>query len=135
MLPKSRCPSRGTRCTCGSNQTFERSLLVLSLVHLVGYPSGYFRREKAAQYPEDRARSEHAAEILDRIAEELPAHEGGPLHRKLWEIYQGTDDNESLRFSEVLSRVSLDVGFRSGVGNAKEFLGQLIADLESEGIE
>ena len=101
----------------------------MTLIELLGFPNGHLRREKAKQYRED-ARNLFAADILDRIEAELPSFEGSKLHNRVEALSDAYGQDQGSEFSEIVSRVNLDVGFRSSAEDAKGFLEDVIERLQ-----
>jgi hypothetical protein len=58
-----------------------------------------WRREKAAEYPEDADRNLQAAQTLDRMAADVKKFQGSQWHWRLQGLFDGAPE----RFSEVLS--------------------------------
>ena len=102
-----------------------------SLDDLLSHPDGYFRRCKAEEFPDDQ-RNSNAAEIMDRIAAQLPTFEGSDLHEKVDRLVYAHGDNAdyTTKVVEAISQASLDVGFRSGVDDAKSYIEDVISRLE-----
>jgi hypothetical protein len=83
-----------------------------------------WRRRIAERFPADSRNSE-AAKILDRLAVDLDAHEGGPLHRKLAEHWEQRED-----FHEIVSEELRSLGFSSLPESAAELLQNIISHFD-----
>lgn len=98
-----------------------------SLEELIGVSgTAEWRRCKAAEYPDDN-RNQEAAEILERIANELPALDGSVLHRRIEKIVE--DGNWDAFVSEVISDELRKIGFHSWPESAHELLATIASRL------
>jgi hypothetical protein len=87
-----------------------------------------WRREKAKQFPDD-TRNSAAADLLDKLAEEVEALNGSGVERRidaLWDQCRQLGDNAGFNiFTELNEQVSVqlrDVGFRGGCESGTTFL-------------
>jgi hypothetical protein len=82
-----------------------------------------WRWRKDEQFPQDQ-RNRKAAELLDRLAQEIPALNGGPLHLRL-----ETFADEEMFSLEISGKLKA-VGFRYYPRSGQELLQDIVADLE-----
>jgi hypothetical protein len=75
-----------------------------------------WRRERAVRFPE---RNETAADTLDRIAADLKALEGSPLHARAAKLAEEDRNNV---FQTAVSELNRAIGFPSNINNGREYL-------------
>jgi hypothetical protein len=90
--------------------------------------SAEWRREKAAEYPDDR-RNEACASALERLAVEMRAlSDAHPLLARLYHLWQIDERTEP---DTIIPRYGFDTDEERG---AENFLMQLIADAEDRAL-
>jgi SLT domain-containing protein len=82
-----------------------------------------WRRDKAAQYPEDE-RNERAAELLERLTAEINALNWSPLHLR---IETFVNDGE---ISGEINFILKSIGFRYVPATGEQLLRDIVAQLE-----
>lgn len=87
--------------------------------------SADWRRQKAAEFPDD-GRNIEAAALLERLANEVRALEGSALHYSLVRLVDDATDSGINDLVSTLSIMTKDVGFRSFPVSGEEFINQLL---------
>ena len=98
------------------------------LNELIGYQvqsTAYWRRNKAAQFPDD-PRNLEAAEELERLAEQIEKLEDSEIHKRLRDVcdrFTAVDNGDGwYHISEEVSAELRSIGFRSGYETGEQFL-------------
>src|SRR5262245_54278988 len=84
-----------------------------------------WRWEKVNKFPDD-PRNGRAAELLDRLAPEIAALNGGPLHLRLESFI--VEDAFNFEISSTLKAI----GFRYFPQSGRQLLEDIVADLERQ---
>lgn len=85
-----------------------------------------WRRDKAEEFPDD-SRNAEAAESLGKIAEGLKSLNNTELHKRAWNALEKNPET----FGEILNEELRQVGFTSGLSNAREFVEHLCDQVEA----
>lgn len=101
----------------------------MTLEQLLSYPNGDFRRRHIALYPGDDRLAE-AARLLDLIAKGLPTLLGSDQHFRLDMLYRLYGEQHAADFDDIVHFAKMNVGLRSDVQCAEEFLDDVIEALE-----
>jgi hypothetical protein len=86
-----------------------------------------WRERTAAEYPDD-PRNLRAAEILFRLAPEVAALNGSPLHCRIETFIPDNCEEVTLVVTEKLRRI----GFSYWPSNAEQFLSDIVRDLQQQ---